>query len=298
MDNIKQKLSSIIDEIGNLKVQIVFEGSKFINKIIADSSNDPFVEFLRKKLETNVPVQAPVTQQGTSFLQKMFGRTNPVVPAQTQTLKNIDFEKLSEAIKEWDKTKQESFSSEKFKVLRIFTDKITVIQKKLMKLIPETKKCDELKRKFKTKDTEYKQEKYFEPTEPSSISQEPPASEPASKPVSEPENLTSPEPKSRKKTLSPEEIEAFHNEKLNELLSKVTQLINSSSMPEDTKIWFNEYLKKDSTINYLRQIIQEEKKSKEEENKKLYNRIKNHIDKYEATKNQEEIEAVYSLLSK
>lgn len=298
MDNIKQKLSSIIDEIGNLKVQIVFEGSKFINKIIADSSNDPFVEFLRKKLETNVPVQAPVTQQGTSFLQKMFGRTNPVVPAQTQTLKNIDFEKLSEAIKEWDKTKQESFSSEKFKVLRIFTDKITVIQKKLMKLIPETKKCDELKRKFKTKDTEYKQEKYFEPTEPSSIPQEPPASEPASKPVSEPENLTTPEPKSRKKTLSPEEIEAFHNEKLNELLSKVTQLINSSSMPEDTKIWFNEYLKKDSTINYLRQIIQEEKKSKEEENKKLYNRIKNHIDKYEATKNQEEIEAVYSLLSK
>lgn len=297
MDNIKQKLSSIIDEIGNLKVQIVFEGSKFINKIIADSSNDPFIEFLRKKLETNAPVQAPVPQQGTSFLQKMFGRTNPVVATQPQTLKNIDFQKLSEAIKEWDKTKQDSFSSEKFKVLRIFTDKITVIQKKLIKLIPETKNCDELKRKFKTKDTEHKQEKYFEPTQPSSVPQEPKKIT-DSEPTSEPEAITTPEPKSRRKTLSPEEIEAFHNEKLNELLSKVTQLINSSSIPEDTKIWFNGHLKKDSTIDYLKQIIQEEKKSKEEENKKLYNRVKNHIDKYEATKNQEEIEAVYSLLSR
>ena len=70
MDTLYNKIDKIVNEIRDVKDFIIFEGSKFINKIIKSSSDKDFINFLKLKLNPIAAIQD--TTDKRSVFEKIF----------------------------------------------------------------------------------------------------------------------------------------------------------------------------------------------------------------------------------
>jgi hypothetical protein len=291
MDTLYNKIDKIVNEIRDVKDFIIFEGSKFINKIIKSSSDKDFINFLKLKLNPIAAIQD--TTDKRSVFEKIFKKRPEIKSLGVNSVTPEIFNKIILAIEEWNNNKK-TLSDEKFEIIKILIQKLNPIELKLINLYDESEKCDELK----------KQKKYWK------LKSSNPNSEinPISKQETNPENakeaevtptkVNEPQQKSNNtkpfpSVQSPEDIEKVYQEKANELLIEIISIINySSKLTPDIKKIFEDKIneKQESLMLLLKEKIAYG------EDKNFKDAIKQHIEDYDKSSNFYHVKEISKLL--
>lgn len=295
MANLYNEITDAVEDIRQLKSFIIFEGSKFINQIINSFSKD-FSDFLKEKLKisaTEFEAKEAPTKSMTIW-EKIFRKKQESKPFQVMPVSSFTAERFKEIvniIEEWNQKNNQKFSDEKFKILRLFAEKLTKIEENLLNIYTDVKNCEDLKgekqlwhKKFKKLSKERKDFKIkpttFEPkTEPVAGPTAP--SEEEMKSISE-------KPKSRSKKTSytsvppsipsPEEMDKLYFGKAEKLLEEIKSIFKSSNKIKDSyKDGFDSQIEKykDKLLNNLKVFAADKQEDI------LINKIKNKVKLFE-----------------
>lgn len=295
MDTLYNEIDNIVNDIRALKSFIIFEGSKFINKIITSSSDKDFINFLKLKLNPSETIELPDKR---SVLAKIFKKRPKLKSLDINQVTPDIFNKIALAIEEWNSNNKKTISDEKFKIIRMFVEKLSTIELNLSALYEESQNCDDLKQQKKSwKFGTNRPNPEKEPNPKSPESPESPESE--DEKLGEKNKENPPSKKSRKvKQLTPlpslEEAEKILEEKATELLSKIIAIFNSSTkLQEATKQYFQNRINqnKDNLMLLLKANVFDKKE------KEITKEIAKHIEDFDKSENKVYIEAILKSLN-
>jgi hypothetical protein len=291
MDTLYNEIDKIVNDIRALKSFIIFEGSKFINKIITSSSDKDFIEFLKLKLKPSETIEFPDKR---SVFEKIFKKRPEIKSLNVNYVTPDLFNKITSAMEEWNSSNKKTISDEKFKIIRMFVEKLSTIELNVSALYEESQNCDDLKQQKKSWEFGKNRPNYEK--EPNPESPESPESE--DEKLGEKNKENPPKKKSRKvKPLTPlpslEETEKILEEKATELLSKIITIFNSSTkLPEPTKKYFQDKINenKDNLMLLLKTKIFQSK------DKNIIEYIAKHIEDFDKLESKVYIEAILKSL--
>ena len=293
MDTLYNEIDNIVNHIRALKSFIIFEGSKFINKIITSSSDKDFINFLKLKLNPSETIELPDKR---SVLEKLFKKRPQIKSLDINQVTPDIFNKIALAIEEWNSNNKKTISDEKFKIIRMFVEKLSTIELNVSALYEESQNCDDLKQQKKS--WEFGKNRPNSEINPSYEKEPNPKSPESPESEDEKNKENPPRKKSRKvKPLTPlpslEEIEKIQEEKATELLSKIITIFNSSTkLPETTKTYFQDKINqnKDNLMLLLKAKIFESK------DKNIIEYIAKHIEDFDKLESPVYIEAILKSL--
>ena len=289
MDTLYNEIDKIVNDIRALKSFIIFEGSKFINKIINSSSDKDFIDFLKLKLKPSEKIEFPDKR---SVFEKLFKKRPEIKSLDVNYVTPDIFNRITSAMEEWNSSNKKTISDEKFKIIRMFVKKLGTIELNLTALYEESQNCDDLKQQKKSVEFRTNRPNYEKEPNPES-----PESE--DEKLKEKNKENPPSKKSRKvKPLTPlpslEETEKILEEKATELLSKIIAIFNSSTkLPEATKKYFQDRINqnKDNLMLLLKANVFDKKE------KEITKEIAKHIEDFDKLENPVYIEAILKSLN-
>lgn len=293
MDTLYNEIDKIVNDIRALKSFIIFEGSKFINKIINSSSDKDFIDFLKLKLKPSEKIEFPDKR---SVFEKLFKKRPEIKSLDVNYVTPDIFNRITSAMEEWNSSNKKTISDEKFKIIRMFVEKLSTIELNVSALYEESQNCDDLKQQKKS--VEFRTNRPNSEINPSYEKEPNPKSPESPESEDEKNKENPPRKKSRKvKPLTPlpslEEIGKIQEEKATELLSKIIATFNSSTkLKEATKTYFQDKINenKDNLMLLLKAKIFESK------DKIIIEYIAKHIEDFDKSENPVYIEAILKSL--
>jgi hypothetical protein len=297
MTNLYREIVKSVEDIRALKSFVIFEGSKFINKIIKSSSDKEFIEFLKSKLQ---PIETTNLPEKRSVIDKIFGKRPEIKPLNINSVTPDIFNRITSAIEEWNAKNENPLNDEKFKLIRVFAEKLKDIEVTLLNTYKDSKICDQFKKEKKSFNKNLEVNKNKSDLVSNSTQEFNPQDEVEKVPERDEESkkTTSAKPKNKKQldpVLSQDQIEKIQEENANKLLEEIMLILNSS-----TKLNNNPALKEwlDNTIGAKRKELMFLLKSfiHEKKEKSLKNEIVDNIKQYDETENATNIYNIKSLL--
>jgi hypothetical protein len=272
MDTLYNEIDKIVNDIRALKSFIIFEGSKFINKIITSSSDKDFIEFLKLKLKPSEAIGFPDKR---SVFEKIFKKRPEIKSLDVNYVTPDIFNRITSAMEEWNSSNKKTISDEKFKIIRMFVEKLSAIELNVSALYEESQNCDDLKQQKKSLESGNNRVNIeVNPKNNQEINSESPESKDGEIPPKR-------KPKKQKSVpLAPsvEEVEKIREEKATKLLEEITEIFNSSTkVTEALKKYFQDKINenKDKLMDLLKEIIYEKNE------KEFKNTIAGHIKYYD-----------------
>jgi hypothetical protein len=297
MTNLYREIVKSVEDIRALKSFVIFEGSKFISKIIKSSSDKEFIEFLKSKLQ---PIETTNFPEKRSVIDKIFGKRTEIKPLNINSVTPDIFNKITSAIEEWNAKNENPLNDEKFKLIRVFAEKLKDIEVTLLNTYKDSKICDQFKKEKRTFNKNIEANKNKSDLVSSGTQELNPEDkiEEVPKPDEKSKKATSARSKNRKQldpVLSQDQIEKIQEEKANKLLEEIMLILNSS-----TKLNGNPTLKEwlDNTISAKRkELIFLLKNIVHENIEKLFkDKIIDNIKQYEEEENATNIYNIKRLL--
>jgi hypothetical protein len=273
MDTLYNEIDKIVNDIRALKSFIIFEGSKFINKLISSSSDKDFIDFLKLKLKPSETIELPDKR---SVFEKMFKKRPEIKSLDVNYVTPDLFNKITSAMEEWNSSNKKTISDEKFKIIRMFVEKLSAIELNVSALYEESQNCDDLKQQKKSWESgKNRVDLEINPKNNQSINSESPESK--DQDLGDKEIQPKRKPKKQKplpSAPSVEEVEKIREEKATKLLEEITEIFNSSTKVSDAlKKYFQDKINenKDKLMELLKEITYEK------DEKDFKNTITNHI---------------------
>lgn len=300
MDTLYNEIDKIVNDIRALKSFIIFEGSKFINKLITSSADKDFINFLKLKLKPSETIEFPDKR---SVFEKIFKKRPEIKSLDVNYVTTDIFNRITSAMEEWNSSNKKTISDEKFKIIRMFVEKLSAIELNVSALYEESQNCDQLKQQKKSWELgTNRANSEINPKNNQTINSESPQSKDDD--LGEKNKETPPQKKSRKpKSLPPapslEEIEKIQEEKANNLLNEIISTFNYSTRlnskgeeGQKVKTYFQTKINenKDNLIHLLKKIISDG------DDKGFKNKITKHIEEYDKNGDSYHIRDVLTLL--
>jgi hypothetical protein len=289
MINLYREIVKSVEDIRALKGFIIFEGSKFISKIIKSSSDKEFIEFLKSKLQ---PIETTSLPEKRSVFDKMFGKRPEIKPLNINSVTPDIFNRITSAIEEWNAKNENPLNDEKFKLIRVFAEKLKDLEARLLNTYKESRRCEQFKKEKKSFNRNLEANKNKSDLGSGSTQE------------STPENVPEPDKKipiksKNKKQLDPvisqDQIEKIQEEKANKLLKEIMLILNSSTKLNSNtplKEWFDNEInaKRNELIFLLKNIV-----FQKDENS-FKNKIISSVEKYDETGNDSSIYNIIKIL--
>jgi len=279
MDTLYNEIDKIVNDIRALKSFIIFEGSKFINKIITSSSDKDFIDFLKLKLKPSETIEFPDKR---SVFEKIFKKRPEIKSLDVNYVTPDLFNKITSAMEEWNSSNKKTISDEKFKIIRIFVEKLSAIELNVSSLYEESQNCDDLKQQKKSWESgKNRVNVEVNPKNNQEINSGSPEYKDADLGEEDKEILPKRKPKKQKSiplAPTPAEIEKTQEEQATKLLEEIKVIFNSSTKVTETlKTFFQDRINKnkDKLMDLLKEINYDGK------DKKTKDIISNHIKDYD-----------------
>ena len=290
MANLYNEITDAVEDIRQLKGFIIFEGSKFINQII-DSFSKDFTVFLKEKLKiSETEVEAKETPpKSMTIWEKIFRKKEAPKPSFIMPVDSFNSERFKQiiaAIEEWNQTNNKKFSDEKFKMIRLFAERLTKIEENLLNLYADTRDCEQLKGEKKLWHKKFKNLSKEKLSQLKSPISEPVQTTPEVKPSSRKRSKIKPEVEAEEvpplppPEISPEEMDKIYSEKTNNLLEEIKSIfISSDKIKNEFKIGFENQIEKhkNELLKNLKNIVIKR------EDKLLIEKAKEKINKFNDT---------------
>ena len=256
MDTLYNEIDKIVNDIRALKSFIIFEGSKFINKIITSSSDKDFIDFLKLKLKPSETIEFPDKR---SVFEKIFKKRPEIKSLNVNYVTPDLFNKITSAMEEWNSSNKKTISDEKFKIIRMFVEKLSAIELNVSSLYEESQNCDDLKQQKKSLESgKNRVDLEINPKNNQSINSESPESK--DQDLGDKEIPPKRKPKKQKSiplAPTPEEITKTQEEQATKLLEEIKVIFNSSTKVTETlKTFFQDRINKnkDKLMDLLKEI--------------------------------------------
>jgi hypothetical protein len=297
MTNLYREIVKSVEDIRALKSFVIFEGSKFISKIIKSSSDKEFIEFLKSKLQ---PIETTNLPEKRSVIDKIFGKRPEIKPLNVNSVTPDIFNRITSAIEEWNAKNENPLNDEKFKLIRVFAEKLKNIEVTLLNTYKDSKRCDQFKKEKKSFNKNLEANKNKSDLVSNSTQEFNPQDEIEEVPEADEKSKKTTSGKSKNKkqldpVLSQDQIEKIQEENANKLLEEIMLILNSSTKLNSNPA-FKEWL--DNTISAKRKELIFLLKSfiHEKREKSLISEIADNIKQYDETGNSTNIYNIKNLL--
>ncbi len=295
MDTLYNEIDKIVNDIRALKSFIIFEGSKFINKIITSSSDKDFIDFLKLKLKPSETIEFPDKR---SVFEKIFKKRPEIKSLNVNYVTPDLFNKITSAMEEWNSSNKKTISDEKFKIIRMFVEKLSAIELNVSSLYEESQNCDDLKQQKKSWESGKNRVNIeVNPKNNQEINSGSPEYKDADLGEEDKEILPKRKPKKQKSiplAPTPEEIIKTQEEQATKLLEEIKVIFNSSTkVTEPLKTYFQDKIdeNKDKLMDLLKKINYDGR------DKITKDIISDHIKDYDKSSNNYHIRDILELLN-
>ena len=295
MDTLYNEIDKIVNDIRALKSFIIFEGSKFINKIITSSSDKDFINFLKLKLKPSEKIEFPDKR---SVFEKIFKKRPEIKSLNVNYVTPDLFNKITSAMEEWNSSNKKTISDEKFKIIRMFVEKLSAIELNVSSLYEESQNCDDLKQQKKSWESGKNRVNIeVNPKNNQEINSGSPEYKDADLGEEDKEIPPKRKPKKQKSiplAPTPEEIEKIQEEQATKLLEEIKVIFNSSTkVTEPLKKYFQDKIdeNKDKLMDLLKKI------NYDGNDKRTKDVISDHIKDYDESFNNYHIRDILELLN-
>jgi len=297
MTNLYKEIVKSVEDIRALKSFVIFEGSKFISKIIKSSSDKEFIEFLKSKLQ---PIETTSLPEKRSVFDKMFGKRPEIKPLNINSVTPDIFNRITSAIEEWNAKNENPLNDEKFKLIRVFAEKLKDIEVRLLNTYKESRRCEQFKKEKKSFNRNLEVNKNKSDLVSNSTQEFNPQDEIEEVPETDEKSKKATSGKSKNKkqldpVLSQDQIEKIQEENATKILEEIMVILNSSTKLNSNpalKEWLGNTIsaKRKELMFLLKNFIHEKRE------KSLISEIADNIKQYDETGNSTNIYNIKNLL--